>query len=144
MRTFNCENGELVVLLNVLEGIIVKKGRVKRGKAKLYKALANKFSEYQEDFKSIQDEYLDMDKAIENEKIPFKKGVDKDDFDCLINELHKDEVVINLVEHESKIKCFFEALEADEFDSAETLNDIHFDTLYDKLEQVFKIEKEQV
>ncbi|SDQ02765.1 hypothetical protein [Carnobacterium viridans] len=57
-------------------------------------------------------------------------------------ELNKEVIGIDLVEHESKIKSFFDALEKDEFTGKEALRDEDFETLMELLEEAFEAKED--
>lgn len=145
MKQFKCENQQLAGFLEVLDKTVVEKGKVKRGKAKLFKALLKKQHEFEDDALCIHADYFEVerDRVVFDDKgrpitLDGVGGKELAEHSELILELDKEEAVIDLVEHETKIKAFFNALECDEFESAEGFNDIAFDTLYDKLENLYK------
>ena len=53
MKQFKCENQQLAGFLEVLDKTIVNKGKVKRGKAKLFKALLKKQHEFEDDARCV-------------------------------------------------------------------------------------------
>lgn len=147
MKAIKLKNKEVVPVYEALESIIVQGRKPRRGKGKLQKQLNKKNKEYLDDleeirsdfFKKKEDETFEVNgnsfvwlDEYENDPKAKKQANDQ------IKELNEEEIGIDLVEHESKIKAFFDALEDDEFTGKEGLRDEDFETLMELLEDAFE------
>lgn len=152
MKTIKLKNKEVVPVHQALENIVVEGRKPRRGKGKLQKQLSQKNTEYLEDLEEIRSDFFKKkedgtfevkgDSFVwldECEKDPHLKKKANDQ----IKELNEEEIGIDLVEHESKIKSFFDALEKDEFTGKEGLRDEDFETLMEILEEAFENKKEE-
>lgn len=146
MKTLEIKNSQLVNIINLIGNFEFKKSKAKRGKAKLVKSLSEKYEEFQNDLNDIQKEYYETTEDGEVHKdeegqVSLKEGADTEKLNEEVQELLDEKVVVNLVEHETKIKALYEALDNDEFSEKGETNDFAFDLLMDKLEEIFKEEK---
>lgn len=147
MKTIKLKNSEVVPVYQALENIIVQGRKPRRGKGKLQKVLKKKNEEYSEDLNDIRSDFF---KKNEDGTFAENNGnliwLDKyqDDQEAKkkaneqTKELNEEVIGIDLVEHESKIKSFFDALEKDEFTGKESLRDEDFETLMELLEDAFE------
>lgn len=154
MKTINLNNKDLANIYQMLENLGIEGYKNKRGKGKLQRNIKAKFEEYQEDLKVIQDEHFAKDD--EGNYQQERNGQGQQVFvwlDDISNEQKKeaneatkelaDEVAtIDIVEHETKIKTFFEAVQEDEFTTKDGFKDEPFDILMDALEETFEKENE--
>lgn len=147
MKIIKLKNNEVIPVYQALENIVVEGKKPRRGKGKLQKALKLKNEEYLEDLNDIRSDYFKksedgaflesggklvwLDK-YQNDQEAKNKANDQ------TKELNEEEIGIDLVEHESKIKSFFDALEKDEFTGKENLRDEDFETLMELLEDAFE------
>lgn len=152
MKTIQLKNSEIVPVYQALENITVQGRQARRGKGKLQKTLSAKNKEFLEDLDEIRSDYFkkkdDGTFAEDNGKLIWMdKYKDDSEAQKKANEQTKelnDEIIgIDLVEHESKIKSFFDALEKDEFTGKEGLRDEDFETLMEILENAFEAKKEE-
>ncbi|MCM3511635.1 DUF1617 family protein [Carnobacterium inhibens] len=152
MKTIKLQNKEVVPVYQALENIIVQGRKPKRGKGKLQKVLKAKNEEYLEDLNEIRSDYFkkkeDGTFAENNSKLVWldeyrddqeaqKKANDQ------TKELNEEMIGIDLVEHESKIKSFFDSLEKDEFTAKDELRDEDFETLMELLEDAFEANEDK-
>lgn len=153
MKTIQLKNSEVVPVYNALENIVVEGRKPRRGKGRLQKVLTEKNKEYVVDLTDIRSDYFkkkeDGDFAENNGNLvwldKYKNDQEtKNKANDQIEELNKEVIGIDLVEHESKIKSFFDALEKDEFSGKEGLRDEDFETLMEILENAFEDKKEEV
>lgn len=147
MKTIKLQNKEVVPVYQALENIIVQGRKPRRGKGKLQKVLKAKNEEYLEDLNEIRSDYF---KKNEDSTFAENNGnllwLDKYKNDQAAKnkaneqtkELNEEVIGIDLVEHESKIKSFFDALEKDDFNGKESLRDEDFETLMELLEDAFE------
>lgn len=147
MKTLTIKNKHIAPIYNVLDTITVEGFKVKRGKGKLQNNLKAKLQEYQEDLTQINEKYFQKD-----EKGEFKREGNNlvwlDDYrddhlkqkeaNDAVKELLEEEAIINLVEHETKIKSFYEALEQDKFTTSEAMKDDDFEIMVEMLEEAFE------
>lgn len=146
MKTLKIEVGQIPSLINLLNVLEFTKSKPKRGKAKLMRNLVDKYNEFREDLEAIQKDYYQVNEKGELKKndagkfVP-KEGVDENEFDDEVQELLDEEVIVDLVEHETKIRSFYEALDNDEFSEQGKSDDYAFDILMDKFEVLFEEEK---
>lgn len=146
MKTIKLKNNEVIPVYQALENIVVEGKKPRRGKGKLQKALKLKNEEYLEDLNDIRSDYFKKNEdgafaesdgklvwldKYQNDQEAKNKANDQ------TKELNEEEIGIDLVEHESKIKSFFGALEKDEFTGKEGLRDEDFETLMELLEDAF-------
>lgn len=152
MKTIQLKNSEIVPVYQALENITVQGRQSRRGKGKLQKTLTAKNKEFLEDLDEIRSDYFkkkdDGTFAEDNGKLIWMdKYKDDSEAQKKANEQTKelnDEIIgIDLVEHESKIKSFFDALEKDEFIGKEELRDEDFETLMEILEDEFTDKKKE-
>ncbi|EDP68570.1 hypothetical protein CAT7_04869 [Carnobacterium sp. AT7] len=152
MKTIKLKNSEVVPVYQALENIIVQGRKPRRGKGKLQKVLKKKNEEYSEDLNDIRSDFFKknedgtfaenngnlvwLDKYKDDQEAK-KKANDQ------TKELNEELIGIDLVEHESKIKSFFDALEKDEFTGKESLRDEDFETLMELLEESFEANEEK-
>ncbi|SDQ18629.1 DUF1617 family protein [Carnobacterium viridans] len=151
MKTIKLKNSEIVPVYNALENITVQGRQARRGKGKLQKTLSAKNKEFLEDLDDIRSDYFkkkdDGTFAENNGKLIWLDKY-KDDPEAQkkaneqTKELNKEVIGIDLVEHESKIKSFFDALEKDEFTGKEALRDEDFETLMELLEEAFEAKED--
>lgn len=151
MKTIKLKNKEVVPVYQALENIIVQGRKPRRGKGKLQKVLKKKNEEYSEDLNEIRSDFF---KKNEDGTFAENNGnlvwLDKyqDDQEAKkrandqTKELNEELIGIDLVEHESKIKSFFDALEKDEFTGKEALRDEDFETLMELLEEAFEAKED--
>ncbi len=152
MKTIKLQNKEVVPVYQALENIIVQGRKPKRGKGKLQKVLKAKNEEYLEDLNEIRSDYFKKKEdgafAENNSKLVWldeyrddqeaqKKANDQ------TKELNEEMIGIDLVEHESKIKSFFDSLEKDEFTAKDELRDEDFETLMELLEDAFEANEDK-
>lgn len=147
MKTIKLKNSEIVPVYNALENIVVQGRKPRRGKGKLQKTLSQKNKEYLEDLEEIRADFFkkkeDGTFEIEGDRFVWLDEIEnspesKKQANEQIKELNNEEVGIGLVEHESKIKSFFDALEKDEFTGKDELRDEDFETLMELLEDAFE------
>lgn len=152
MKTIKLKNSEVVPVYQALENIIVQGRKPRRGKGKLQKVLKKKNEEYSEDLNDIRSDFFKknedgtfaenngnlvwLDKFQDDQEAK-KKANDQ------TKELNEELIGIDLVEHESKIKSFFDALEKDEFTGKESLRDEDFETLMELLEEAFEANEDK-
>lgn len=152
MKTIKLKNKEVVPVYQALENIIVQGRKPRRGKGKLQKVLKEKNEEYLEDLNEIRSDYFKkkedstfaenngtlvwLDKYKNDQEVK-KKANDQ------TKELNEEVIGIDLVEHESKIKSFFDALEKDEFTGKDSLRDEDFETLMELLEDAFEVNEDK-
>jgi len=147
MKTIKLKNNEVIPVYQALENITVQGHQARRGKGKLQKTLSAKNKEFTEDLDDIRSDYFKKkdsgDFVEKNGKLIWldeyeddseaqKKASDQ------TKELNEEVIGIDLGEHESKIKSFFDALEKDEFTGKEALRDEDFETLMEILEDAFE------
>ncbi|WP_413527361.1 DUF1617 family protein [Marinilactibacillus psychrotolerans] len=152
MKNINLKNKDIVLFYNVLDNLIVEGYKPKRGKGRLQKSLKEKEIEYVDDLNNIRNDYFEKTedgKYKQDQKgnivwlDKYKNDKDaKEKANEQIKELLDDDVVIPLVEHESKIRSFYDAILKDEFTSKNELRDEDFETLIEALEEVFENNKE--
>ncbi|API89442.1 hypothetical protein BKP56_09325 [Marinilactibacillus sp. 15R] len=150
MKTLVLENKQVVPVFKVLDSIKVAEGKGMRGKGKLQKKLVELEKEYQEDRKEIikaffkVDEDGELEKDKEGDLIPLE-GKTKQEGLNAIQELLDEEVKIDIVTFDTKLKALYEALDEDKFSIAKDkeINEMGFDTLMDALEEVFTNKKEE-
>lgn len=147
MKTLTMKNKDLLSLFQALENIKVEGYKPRRGKGKFSKGIQEKYKEYNESLNEIREDYFQKDdddgfKTNGNNLIwldEYKEHLEaKKQFAKASEELLDEEVKLDLVEHETKIKAFFEALKNDEFTAEKELDDKAFDTLLDVLEDAFE------
>lgn len=152
MKTIKLKNSEVVPVYQALENIIVQGRKPRRGKGKLQKVLKKKNEEYSEDLNDIRSDFFKKNEdgtfaenngnlvwleKYQDDQEAIKKANDQ------TKELNEELIGIDLVEHESKIKSFFDALEKDEFTGKEGLRDEDFETLMEILEEVFEANEDK-
>lgn len=147
MKTIKLKNSEVVPVYQALENITVQGRKPRRGKGKLQKALNQKNKEFQEDLEEIRTDYFkkkeDGTFEIEGDRFVWLEEIENDpeakkQANDQTKELNEEFIGIDLVEHESKIKSFFDALENDEFTGKDGLRDEDFETLMELLEDAFE------
>lgn len=152
MKTINLKNSEVVPVYQALENIVVQGRKPRRGKGKLQKVLKAKNEEYMEDLNDIRSDYFKKKEDgtfTENNGTLVWLDEYKDDqavknkANEQTKELNEEVIGIDLVEHESKIKSFFDALEKDEFTGKESLRDEDFETLMELLEEAFEANEDK-
>ncbi|MFL2076372.1 DUF1617 family protein [Marinilactibacillus psychrotolerans] len=150
MKTLVLENKQVVPVFNTLDAIKVAEGRVMRGKGKLQKKLVELEKEYQEDRQEILEVYFEVDekgelKRDKQGKLITLEGKDEQDGLEKIQELLDEEVKIDVVTFDTKLKVLYEALDKDDFTTAKDkeINEMGFDTLMDVLEEVFENYKKE-
>lgn len=152
MKTIKLQNKEVVPVYQALENIIVQGRKTKRGKGKLQKVLKAKNEEYLEDLNEIRSDYFKKKEDgtfAENNGNLVWLGEYRDDQEAKkkandqTKELNEEMIGIDLVEHESKIKSFFDALEKDEFTAKDELRDEDFETLMELLEDAFEANEDK-
>lgn len=147
MKIIKIKNSEVVPVYQALENIVVQGRKARRGKGKLQKVLKKKNEEYSVDLNDIRSDFFKknedgtfaenngnlvwLDKYQDDQEAK-KKANDQ------TKELNEEVIGIDLVEHESKIKSFFDALEKDEFTGKESLRDEDFETLMELLEDAYE------
>ncbi|MBT2732125.1 DUF1617 family protein [Carnobacterium sp. ISL-102] len=147
MKTIKLQNKEVIPVYQALENIVVQGRKPRRGKGKLQKVLKAKNEEHIEDLNEIRSDYF---KKEEDGTFAENNGnlvwLDKYKDDQAVKnkaneqtkELNEEIIGIDLVEHESKIKSFLDALEKDEFTGKDNLRDEDFETLMELLENAFE------
>lgn len=157
MKTIKLQNKDLPSIYQMLENLGIEGYKNKRGKGKLQRNIKSKHEEYAEDLKVIQDEHFakDEDGNLKQERnaqgqqvfVWLDKWKDNAEQKKKANEATQelaDEVaIIDIVENETKIKTFFEAVKEDEFTANEGFKDEPFDILMDALEETFEENKEE-
>lgn len=150
MKTLKMKNKHIAPIYNALDAITVDGFKVKRGKGKLQNNLKAKHQEYQEDLTQINEKYFQKDKEgdfksegnnlvwLDEYRNDYEKQKEADE---AFKELLDEEVIINLVEYETKIKSFYEALEKDEFTAGEQMKDDDFELMVEMLEDAFENNK---
>lgn len=147
MKTIKLKNKEVVPVYQALENIIVQGRKPRRGKGKLQKVLKKKNEEYSEDLSDIRSDFFKKNEdgtfAENNGNLVWLDEYQDDPeakkrANYQTKELNEEVIGIDLVEHESKIKSFFDALEKDEFTGKESLRDEDFETLMELLEDAFE------
>jgi hypothetical protein len=152
MKTLELKNKDLASIYQMLDHLGIEGYKNKRGKGKLQRNIKAKHEEYLEDLNAIQEEHF-----VKDDEGNFKQEINdngqkvfvwlekwKDDTEQkkkandATNELLDEIAVIDLVEHESKIKTFFEAVQEDEFTTKDSFKDEPFDILMDALEATFE------
>lgn len=151
MKTIQLKNSEVVPVYNALENIIVE-GKARRGKGRLQKTLTAKNKEFADDLTDIRSgffkkkddgDFVEIDGKLvwldkyKNDPEAKKKANEQ------TKELNEEVIGIDLVEHETKIKSFFTALDTDDFTAKEGLRDEDFETLMEILENAFEDKKEE-
>ncbi|SDJ67720.1 DUF1617 family protein [Alkalibacterium thalassium] len=147
MKTIKLRNKDVVPVYNALDKIVVEGHKPRRGKGRLQKALKEKDKEYVEDLNAIRDDYFQktedgnykqdsQGKVVWIDKYKNDKAAQKK-VNEQIQELLDEEIGIDLVEHESKIKSFYNAVINDEFKAGDDLKDEDFETLIDALEDAY-------
>lgn len=151
MKTIQLKNSEIVPVYNALENIIVE-GKTRRGKGRLQKTLTAKSKELVDDVTDIRSEYFkkkdDGDFVeIDGKLVWLDKYKDDPEAKKKANdqtkELNEEIIGIDLVEHETKIKSLFTALDTDDFTTKEGFRDEDFETLMEILENAFEDKKEE-
>lgn len=156
MNTIKFTNFDLANIYQMLENMDVSGYKNKRGKGKLQRNIKAKYEEYMEDLKTIQDEHFEKDEDGEFKKVLNAQGQqtfvwldeveDNPEKKKLANEATKelaDEMaIISVVENETKIKAFYNAIIEDEFETKEGFKDEPFDIMMDALEETFENNKE--
>lgn len=149
MKKIKLKNIQIASIYNALDAIAVEGFALKRGKGRLQRALSAKFEEYKKDEQDIREEYFEKNEDGEmktkvsedgNKKFVWKSDASievKEKANKQLKELHNEEVVIDLVEYETKIRTFFEGLKKDEFKAEDKLKDDDFELLVDILESAF-------
>lgn len=147
MKTLAMKNKDLLSLFQALENIKVEGYKPRRGKGKFSKGIQEKYKEYNENLNDIREDYFQKDdedgfKTNGNHLVwldEHKEDLEaKKQFAKASEELLDEEAKLDLVEHETKIEAFFEALKNDEFTAEKELDDKAFDTLLDVLEDAFE------
>ena len=152
MKTLTIKNKYIVPVYNVLDALSIEGFKVKRGKGKLQNNLKSKLKEYQEDLDQINERYFQKDETgefkreggnlvwLDDYQTDYAKQKEADE---AIKELMDEEAVINLVEYETKIKSFYEALVEDKFTANPEMKDDDFEIMVDMLEQAFEKEEKE-
>jgi len=153
MKTIKLRNKDVVPVYTTLDKITVEGHKQRRGKGRLQKALKEKDKEYIEDLNAIRDNYFQKTEDGNYKQDNQGKVVWKDEFkddkeaqktaNDAIQDLLDEDIGIDLVEHESKIKAFYNAVINDEFKADDGLKDEDFDTLIDALEKVYDNNEEE-
>lgn len=157
MKTINLQNKDLANIYQLLENLGVDGYKNKRGKGKLQRNIKAKYEEYMEDLKVIQEEHFQKNDDGGFKQEPNEHGqmvfvwLDEyvDDIEQkkkaneATQELADEVAVIDIVENETKIKTFFDAVCEDEFTAKEGFKDEPFDILMDALEETFENNKEE-
>lgn len=152
MKTIKLKNKEVVPVYQALENIIVQGRKARRGKGKLQKVLKKKNEEYSEDLNDIRSDFFKKNEdgtfAEDNGNLVWldeyqDNPTAKNRANDQTKELNEELIGIDLVEHESKIKSFFDTLEKDEFTGKESLRDEDFETLMELLEEVFEANEDK-
>ncbi|WP_029276311.1 DUF1617 family protein [Carnobacterium jeotgali] len=152
MKTIKLKNIEVIPVYQALENIIVQGRKPRRGKGKLQKALKAKNEEFLEDLNDIRSDYFKkngdgtfvesngnlawLDEYVNDQGAKNKASEQT-------KELNAEVIGIDLVEHEAKIKSFFDTLEKDEFTGKESLRDEDFETLMELLEEAFEANEDK-
>jgi DNA-binding PadR family transcriptional regulator len=156
MKTIELKNKDLANIYQMLDKLEVEKYKNKRGKGKLQRNIKAKHEEYAEDLRVIQDEHFKKDDEGNYKQEPNAQGVQvfvwldkwkdnpeqKKKANEATNELADEVAVIDIVENETKIKAFFDAVKEDEFTTKDGFKDEPFDILMDALEATFEKENE--
>lgn len=156
MKTIKLQNKDLANVYQLLENLGVDGYKNKRGKGKLQRNVKAKYEEYIEDLKVIQEEHFQKDddgnfkqeRNAQGQMVFVWRDEWVDDVEQkkkaneATQELADELAVIDIVESETKIKTFFEAVCEDEFTTKEGFKDEPFDILMDALEKTFENEKE--
>lgn len=152
MKTIELKNQDLANIYQMLDNLEIEGYKNKRGKGKLLRNVKAKHEEYAEDLRDIQEEHFQKDdegkfKQERNEQgqlvfMWLDKWKDNPEQKKKANEatqeLAEELAVIDIVENETKIKAFFEAVQEDKFTTKDGFKDEPFDILMDALEETFE------
>lgn len=141
------KNNQINLVKQALEAIVVENFKIKKGKGKLQNALKNRIDELGKDLNDINEVYFEKDGEgefiREGNNLVWKEEF-KDDMVAKksasdqLKDLLNEEIQINLIEYNTNIKAFFEALQKDKFTAEQHLKDDDFVLLVEMLEDCFE------
>ncbi|WP_208560633.1 DUF1617 family protein [Marinilactibacillus kalidii] len=150
MKTLTFQNNQIQSIFNTLDATIIEQGKARRGKGKLQKSLIEADKEYQDNLKEIREEYFEVDEQgsiVKDEKGGWlaKEGKNEKEGTDKIQELLDEELKLDVLTYDTKLKAFYDKLNEDEFttEKGKQFSDIAFDTLMDQLEEVFENNNEE-